>query len=107
MRTGRLGMIVMAGLAVALTACAPGAPGASREQSAAAPSGSKILRIGLTADAEPKEGGIAYGGGGAGGSESMWMLHGSLTNYDESGNLQPRLAERVPTVENGDWVVLP
>jgi peptide/nickel transport system substrate-binding protein len=65
------------------------------------------LRIGLTADAEPKEGGIAYGGGGAGGSESMWMLHASLTNYDESGALQPRLAERVPTVENGDWVVLP
>lgn len=70
-----------------------------------APSAPKVLTLGIVTDAEPKEGGVVYGGG-AGGSEPKYIFHAGLTVYDENAALQPRVAERVPTVENGDWKVL-
>jgi peptide/nickel transport system substrate-binding protein len=66
-----------------------------------------VLNIGLNSDAEPTEGGVAFGGGGAGGSETMFLMHAALTVWDEQQALQPRLAERIPTLENGDWKTAP
>src|SRR5207248_9897686 len=97
------------GLAVLLTAaCAPGGPRPVQpEGQSSAPAGTqKTLRIGITADAEPKEGGIPYSSA-AGGFEPAYLLHAGLSVYDEQGAVQPRLAERVPTLENGDWAVTP
>ena len=35
------------------------------------------------------------------------MFHSGLAVYNEGGELQPRLARKVPTIEDGDWRVLP
>jgi peptide/nickel transport system substrate-binding protein len=50
---------------------------------------------------------IVYASGGTGGGEHPFMLHAGLTVYDPQGTLQPRLAQKVPTIEDGDWKVLP
>ena len=34
-----------------------------------------------------------------------FMLNSALTLYDNLGTLRPMLAERLPTQENGDWIV--
>ena len=97
------------GLAVTLAGCAPGGPGQSREPAASGqPAAPKTVRLGITADAEPTEGGI-MGARSAGGFEVIYALHAALTIYDTSSTLEivPRLAERVPTIENGDWQVFP
>jgi peptide/nickel transport system substrate-binding protein len=95
-------------LTVVAAGCAPGAQTSRQQQDGGGvTSAPKTLNIGINSDAEPSEGGIAYGGGGAGGSESMFLLHAALTVYDEQGIVQPRLAARVPTIENGDWIVSP
>ena len=101
-------LATVVGLGVLLAGCAPGAPGARGEQQASGPSpAAKVLRVGISADAEPTDGGI-YGARSAGGYEPIYMLHAGLTVYDTEGalQLQPRIAVRVPTIENGDWQVL-
>ncbi len=97
---------VLACLAAITTACVPGAQGPGREDRAAAgSSGPKVLRVGLTEP--PLEGGIAFGGAGTGRSELIYTVHAALTVYDDRGELQPWIAAHLPTVENGDWQVLP
>ncbi len=96
-------------LAMLLAACAPAAPGQTRDQqSQVVPAAPQTLRMGISADAEPTEGGI-FGARSAGGFELIFALHGALTVYDTTSALQvtPRIAERAPTIENGDWQVLP
>lgn len=88
-----------------LTACVPGASGPSQQTGSSAPSAPQHLRMGITVNDEPdaEEGGVAFNS-----SEAGYILHSSLTVYDTStGKLTPRLSERVPTVENGDWRVSP
>jgi ABC-type transport system substrate-binding protein len=86
------------------SACAPGGPTAN-QTTAPVPAAPKLLTMGVVAGEEPKDGGLPYG---ANGSNAVGpIFHASLTVYDERGNLQPRLAERVPTVESGDWKVHP
>jgi peptide/nickel transport system substrate-binding protein len=86
------------------SACAPGGP-AANQTTAPVPAAPKLLTMGVVAGEEPKDGGLPYG---ANGSNAVGpIFHASLTVYDERGNLQPRLAERVPTVESGDWKVHP
>jgi peptide/nickel transport system substrate-binding protein len=104
------GLTLLVGLAMLLSACAPSAQNSRTDQASApnapsSPSTPKTLRIGITADAEPKEGGIAFGTSGAGGFEAGWLLHSFLTNYNDQTVLEARIAERVPTLENGDWKV--
>lgn len=41
------------------------------------------------------------------GPRPFYLLHAGLTVYDDQANIQPRLVERVPTIENGDWKILP
>ncbi len=82
----------------------PGAQDASREAGPGASSRTTVLRIGVRVDDEPDavEGGVAFNS-----SETGYIFHSALTAYDPTtGALEPRIAERVPTIENGDWQVL-
>lgn len=75
--------------------------------SPAAPGGGppKTLRIGLQGFMEPNTGIIGYGTGSGGfdALEHFLVFHASLTVYNLPGELEPRLVERVPSLENGDW----
>jgi peptide/nickel transport system substrate-binding protein len=106
-----LGLASLVGLALLVSvACGPsGQRSTQPEAQGSAPASSpqqKTLRIGITADAEPKEGGIPFSSA-AGGFEPAFLMHAGLTVYDEQGTLQPRLVQRMPTLENGDWSVAP
>lgn len=94
-------------LAVLLFACARGAPGAGSpggEPSAATP---KTLTIGLISSEEPSKGGGFAFATGTGAAEHLQLMHAGLTVVDNAGVVQPRIAERLPTQQNGDWKVLP
>ena len=83
------------------TACVPGAQDAGREAGPGASPSATVLRIGVRVDDEPDavEGGVAFNS-----SETGYIFHSALTAYDPTtGALEPRIAERVPTIENGDW----
>lgn len=95
------------GLTLLLGACAPAGQGSGRGETTSAASTPKTLRVGIINDAEPKEFGVAFGTLSAGASEPRYLLHAPLTIFDDSGVLQPRIVERVPTIENGDWQMLP
>jgi len=102
----RTNVVCFVGLAMLLiAACAPGGQSAGQEAGQGAAPAPKTLIIGIVTDAEPKEAGIVYGGG-AGGSEPKFIFHAGLTAFNDQATLQPRVAERIPTVENGDWKVL-
>ncbi|MEA2642578.1 MAG: peptide/nickel transport system substrate-binding protein, partial [Chloroflexota bacterium] len=113
MRRRQLGWIftVAMSVAVLLAACAPEGQRAGttqgQGQSQGTSSGSRLLKLAITVDAEPGDGGIAYGGGAAGGQEPVYLLHAGLTVFDDQGNLQARIAERIPSIESGDWKVAP
>jgi peptide/nickel transport system substrate-binding protein len=50
----------------------------------------------------------AYGmGTGIAGREHYFMFHAPLTVYDAGEGLLPRLAEKIPSVQDGDWKLLP
>src|SRR5687767_8377918 len=89
-----------------LTACAPAAPGARSDGAGQAPAAPKQLRIAMITGSEPVDN-IVYGSSGTGGGEHPFMMHAGLTVYDSDGVLHPQVAQRVPTVENGDWKVQP
>jgi len=100
--------VTIACVILTVMGCAPAAQNQRQEQGAAvaaAPSGPKVLRMGMrAADApDPSAGGVGFNN-----EEVGYMLHSSLAVYDPTTNvLHPRLAERVPTLETGDWTVLP
>lgn len=101
------GLALMAGLAMLLTgACAPGAQGLRPAEGVGAPSVSKLLRVGITFDAEPRGTDLAFNNS-AGGGEPSFMLHAAPTIFDERGNVRPHLAERIPSLADGDWKILP
>ena len=50
---------------------------------------------------------ILIGRGGIVAQENFLTFHAGLTVWDQNSVITPRLAERVPSVENGDWNVLP
>jgi peptide/nickel transport system substrate-binding protein len=45
--------------------------------------------------------------GGAGGAEPSWVFSSALTYYDLRGVPHPMMANRIPTQENGDWIINP
>jgi peptide/nickel transport system substrate-binding protein len=91
-----------------LAACGPSAPGGQGRAQDTGPGPSaagKTLQIGtaLPDEPEPANGGIGFNNKPAG-----YMFHSALVMYDPTtGELQPRLAERLPTLENGEWKILP
>ncbi|MEA2639478.1 MAG: peptide/nickel transport system substrate-binding protein [Chloroflexota bacterium] len=106
---GRISRILVALVMLLTAACAspgPAGPGPEAPSAPAAPAAPRTLILGQQAGEEPKDGGIPYGGG-AGSSQTAYMLHAGLVVYDENGSLQPWAAQRVPTIENGDWKINP
>jgi peptide/nickel transport system substrate-binding protein len=100
----RHAVAVVATVAVGLTACtAPAATpsGGQTQPSAAAPSAPKVLQIAF------REEPTAIHGGSSGTPEREIgeLLNASLTTWDATGNLIPRLATKLPSVSDGDWVV--
>ncbi len=106
----RLSIGVLCGLLVLTMACGsrPAQPTSNPEggnQSGAAP---KTLRIGLQGFMEPKSGVISFGSvGGFDPLEHFMIFHSSLTVFNPQGEAIPRLAEKVPTLADGDWVASP
>lgn len=94
---------------VALAGCAPAAAPARSESNTAAQTASapKTLKLGVHSSREPTDGIISFAGGGSGAAEHYLMFHAGLTVYDNLGNPQARLAQKIPTVDEGDWQVFP
>jgi len=93
------------GFALIVAACAPGAQSPGREGASSAQVAPRVLRVGINQNEEPS---AEQGGIGLYSNEVGYMVHTSLTVFDAAtGTLEPRMAERVPTVENGDWQVTP
>lgn len=103
-------LAALLGIGLILAGCLPG--GGSTQSpaqgSGSAPSAApKTLRVGMVTGQEPKEGIILFAGIGATRAEFQHVFHAGLTVYDAGGTLVPRLAQKVPTVSDGDWRVLP
>jgi len=64
----------------------------------------KTLRVASVR--EPVDGVVMFSGSGDILKQLNYVFHAGLTVYDAQGNLQPRLATKVPRVEDGDWKVL-
>jgi peptide/nickel transport system substrate-binding protein len=101
------------GLILALVGCASPAPTpAARPSDGAAQSGSRApKRIVAAIRGQPPALNYAVMRTGAGGTPGLteldMLLNPGLAITDAKGELQPRLAEAVPTLENGLWKVLP
>jgi peptide/nickel transport system substrate-binding protein len=95
--------------AVLFSGCAAG-PAAPRQEGATTDSVSratapKTLRMGT--NRESVDGLVVFAGNGEPAAQQMWMFHAGLTTYDPQGNLLPRVAQKVPSIEDGDWKLLP
>ncbi|MPZ13609.1 MAG: hypothetical protein GEU73_04165 [Chloroflexi bacterium] len=97
-----------------LAACA--APGPTDVGSAADPSaagtsaGPKSITAAVRGDPRTLSDAINFAAGGsssAGVREIEQLLHAGMLLLDIQGELQPQLAEAVPTLENGLWKLLP
>ena len=99
-------LVLLVGGAILLSGCV--APPASRSQ-VDAPTGErtgppKTLR---TAVLREPSAGLIFGSGGNAAAQVRWMFHMSLTRYDPEGNLHPHIAKKLPSIADGDWLVLP
>jgi peptide/nickel transport system substrate-binding protein len=111
---GWLGVLCCIGILVSACAAPAPSPGGSESGQAgatgqaAAPSAPKTLQIALQGFEEPKEGVVSYGtANGFDGLEHLLIFHAGMTVYDPTGQLVPRLVERIPSVQGGDWVLHP
>src|SRR5438552_3625660 len=104
----RLAFLVFA--ALVLAACAPAsAPAAGPEGGALSNRRAvKLLVMGRYNTNEPKAGIVPFGpGGSAGQADFPFIFHAGLTTHDPSSNLLPWIASKVPSIDDGDWKVLP
>ena len=115
-RPGPLGLLLCAGVLLA-TSCAappstpvpagPSAGSAGSTSDSAVGSGPKTIRLAVDANSEPSTGMVLIGRSGTVALENFLLFHAGLTVWDQNSTITPRLAERVPSLENGDWMVLP
>src|SRR5436190_16631771 len=108
MAKGKPVAALVAGLVLVLAACAPSAPGQRAQSEGRADNRAgppKTLRIGSIR--EPVDGIALFGGTGDANAQYGPIFHAGLTAFDSQGALVPRLAEKVPSVDDGDWKLLP
>ena len=109
-RAGVLPAIGLLTAVVILVACSPGGkpsdPGTAAAPGQATTTGPKTLRIAMTAEREPK-GGVVPIQGSLGWREYGYTFHAGLAAIDAQDNVLPRLAQKVPSVADGDWKLLP
>jgi peptide/nickel transport system substrate-binding protein len=101
-------LALLMGGAMLLSACAS-QPAPSRSDSGAAapsaPAAPKTLRIGTLK--EPNTGIAVFAGSSNMSAQHIWMFHAGLTALDQQGNIQPRIAQKIPSINDGDWKVNP
>src|SRR5439155_13743308 len=88
-----------------LAACAPSAPQTDGQKAAQPPAAPKTPRLGTLK--KPTTGIAVFAGSSNMSAQHMWMFHAGLTATDQQGNLQPRVAAKVPSIDSGDWKVAP
>jgi peptide/nickel transport system substrate-binding protein len=100
-------LALMAGAMIVLAACAPPPPVARTDTGPdAKPSGAPTtLRIATVR--EPVDGIALFGGSGDANAQHTSMFHVGLTAFDGQGTLLPRAAQKVPSISDGDWKMLP
>lgn len=104
-------LVLMAGSAMLISSCATAtpAPTTARGQDVApapaTPAVLKTLRLGSAR--EPVAGLALFGGTGEVIQRHTWVFHVGLTAYDQQGTLIPRVAQKVPSITDGDWRMLP
>src|SRR5439155_14592034 len=101
---------LLVGLASLLAACAPASSSSDQaDKPGGGSQGPKILHVGTSNSREPAV--LAEWGGSTPSSSSplehFHMFHANLTMLDAEGNLIPHLAQKVPSIDDGDWKVLP
>jgi peptide/nickel transport system substrate-binding protein len=94
--------------AVVLLSCGPAPAGRETTGGSSAPAGPKRLVIGVQVSNE-QDYPAPYGGSGAGSAalEHFFIFHANLTAFDSQRVIIPRLAEKVPSIDDGDWRILP
>jgi ABC-type transport system substrate-binding protein len=102
--TARLLVVLVSGTTI-LAGCVPG-PGPSSQSNAPVAHVTKTLR---TSDQYEPVTGVsvfaAWGISEARAGQIAWMFHSGLTSYDAQGNLEGRLARKIPSIQDGDWKV--
>src|SRR5947208_10423770 len=101
---------LLVGLASLLAACAPPSNSSDQTDRAGGRSqGPKILHVGTSSSREPAA--LAEWGGSTPSSSSplehFHIFHGSLTMLDAEGTVTPHLAQELPSIDDGDWKILP
>jgi len=94
--------------ALLLVGCAPAVPGSSSDRAGGAQTGPKTLRMAMQGSNEPDspaEYGRASSASAA--QEHYFLFHANLTALDSQSELIPRIAEKIPTIDDGDWKILP
>src|SRR5438093_1460386 len=99
--------LLAASCAAPTSAPSPTAPSSGVGGGTTTSSGPKTIRLAVDVSSEPAGGVMLIGRGGAVGLENYLLFHAGLTIYDQDSTLTPRLAERLPTLENGDWRLSP
>jgi len=102
-------LALLSGAAVLLVACAPAGGPVSRPAGGPgtdAATGPRTLRVGILNE-EPVAGIALFGGTSAGAVEPTYLYHAGLTMLDVQGNVLAHLAQKVPSLNDSDWVVTP
>jgi ABC-type transport system substrate-binding protein len=93
-----------------LVSCAAPTPGTGPQTSGGSQAqvAPKTLRMAMQGSNE-QESPAPYGraGSGSAAQEHFFIFHANLTALNERGELVPRIAEKIPTIADGDWKVLP
>jgi peptide/nickel transport system substrate-binding protein len=94
--------------ALLLISCAPSPAARDGAAGSNAPATPKRLVIAMQVSNE-QDSPALYGGSGAGSAalEHFFIFHGNFTAFDSQKNIVPRLAEKVPSIADGDWKILP
>jgi peptide/nickel transport system substrate-binding protein len=112
--TWRLIVAMVCG-ALVITGCAGGQTPTTPRQDGAAPGGQaaapvrttpRVLR--MASIREPVDGVVVFSGTGDITKQYNWIFHAGLTVWDpKTGQLMPWLAQKVPSIADGDWKVNP
>lgn len=88
-----------------LVNCAPSSAGNSTAPAEAKAAAPKTLRIAW--HNYPAPGLALFDDSGTGSNFNALIFHSGLTWPDSEGNVQPLLAQKIPSPADGDWKVLP
>jgi peptide/nickel transport system substrate-binding protein len=97
---------LVACVALLLASCAP-TPGGARPEAGRSELAAPPKTITMGSFKEPFNGIVLGLGVGSSIAELTSIFHAGLTTYDGQGNLLPRIAQKVPRVDDSDWTIGP